>query len=334
MKKKPSKYEIRTQREFQKHLIKLAYFHYWKLQNNPEYIEFYNLVKEKKEKNEKKIIFLGDEREIDPDGRIQRRVKENPEDLFGNNTILYVYRRGKLITYLSEWGYLEKKFNLVFPINPHKKIDWGNFPNFKIFDDEIIEGFNLSKLYQPVSQINIDEYGQGGNEDFKSYYFGPILRVKIDLRYDKFEILSFLSKQIDLARLNRGIKKLNRDHLNKFHLYAQVWDLRKGQGKKSYREIGRILGKKISTVKSMFYRAFELIFNKPYDSDFFKNYKSMVYKESLRKYCDICEERKTCRDVCPDIISYIMQDWKEGNYREVQIGKSNIKIKSYLGYSK
>ena len=131
------------------------------------------------------------------------------------------------------------------------------------------------------------------------------------------------------------IEKLrHRDHTAKFHLYARIWDLRKGQYRKPFYEIARTIGISTSTIKTRFYRAFELIFGCSYDRERFKKLKKKVYKESLRRYCENCGERKICVDLCPDIAPFIMQDWRKRDRREVQPPENKPEVMAHLGLAK
>ena len=290
--------KISTLRKAWENSIRKAYFNYWRLQNNPEYIKFWEKVKSLGDKAYQKYIF-------------------NPPLKEGENYTEWRLRTNWEGEYKSWLVENMRKFGVWEPLpDPYKKIDWKNF--IKNPDKEIIDSMNNVYCY---------------NADSKRRF-----AVKIDPMEDDWEILHKVKITINFYRAwmaTRGIfKPTKKEHLEKFPLYAQVWDLRKSPGRKSFQEIAKIMKRKPSTVKMMFYKAFELIFGKPYDPDFFKDYKSKIPKRSLEKCCDTCEERKTCKEPCSIIIPYIMQDWKEKNYREVYLRESNIKIKSHLGYSK
>lgn len=301
-----------TRKHFQNYLVKRAYFCYWRLQNNPNYIDFYKKIKGKQARDLREVFFY------DPP------LLEGEKD--GDHRGLK-----------KKWGwhrYAEEKFKLgpFSVINPFKKIDWANFPKIQNPDQDIILALEYSRMFRPAFPSAF--LFAPTEEENRNHHLGPIVKFDIDIRCDNREIWGFLLKQIDLERASRGINCLNRDHLNKFHLYAQVWDLRKGQNRKPFREIARMGGVNISTTKSRFYKAFELIFGQAFDNDLFKKLKGPVYKESLAKYCENCSDRETCKDICPDVMSFVMQDWKERDYREVQAFENNPKIKAHLGLNK
>jgi hypothetical protein len=58
-----------------------------------------------------------------------------------------------------------------------------------------------------------------------------------------------------------------------------------------------------STVRKAYYRAVEDITGKRYDPD--EHSKRHIQKEQLEKYCEFCDERDTCTDVCPYILGYV-----------------------------
>jgi hypothetical protein len=84
----------------------------------------------------------------------------------------------------------------------------------------------------------------------------------------------------------------------------KVWEERRLR--KPYRQIAKELGIKESTARKRFGRAYELLFNKKYDPADFE--KPEVKKEYLKRVCTTCNERPTCKELCPDVIAFIEQD--------------------------
>jgi hypothetical protein len=260
--------------------IRRVYFEYWLLQNNIEYIQFYKGVLDKEGASEPLQWFKKDLR----------------------------------------------KFGLVSLVNPFRKIDWDYFREMKKPDKLLLLSMNLARddaFYAPVWLTpDLESYSRKEYEEYKRYEqeillerisnpltpFCPFVNVTIDLRFDKKEIIEGLHKIIDYHRKIWEIEPYNRDFINKFHLYAQTWDLRKGSERITFRDIARVMRTNFSTVKSRFYKAFELIYNKPYDPNLFIKAKKTVHKESLQRLCNDCNERETCTTPCPDIIQFIEQD--------------------------
>jgi hypothetical protein len=93
----------------------------------------------------------------------------------------------------------------------------------------------------------------------------------------------------------------------------------------------------ISVVTSRFYRAFELIYGRPYNPDLFKEVKRTVHKESLKRTCRDCRERKNCNPyTCPTYITeidkYANQDWIKRDYREITFSNLTERQRSRLGF--
>lgn len=269
-----------TRKKLRMEKIRRVYFEYWLLQNNIEYIKFYKGVLDKEKALETSPWFK--------------------EEL--------------------------RKFGLVSLVDPFKKIDWDYFREMRKPDKLLLYSMNLAKddtFYEPVWLTpDLESCSWKEYEEYKGYEgeillerisnpivpFCPFVNVTIDLRFDKKEIIEGLHKIIDLQRKCWEIEPCNRDFVNKFHLYVQTWDLRKGSERITFRQIARVMRTNISTVKSRFYKAFELIYKEPFDPNLFRKAKKTVHKESLGRYCDTCKERQTCTILCPDVIQYIEQD--------------------------
>jgi hypothetical protein len=69
-----------------------------------------------------------------------------------------------------------------------------------------------------------------------------------------------------------------------------------------------MLGKNSATVKKQFYRSFELIYSKKFNPNDYQ--KPEIKAEYLKRECSTCLEYSTCKDLCPDVLSYADQDTK------------------------
>ncbi len=271
-----------TRKKLRIEKIRRTYFEYWLLQNNAEYIKFYK-------------------RSLDEEKELRT----------------------------SKWSKKElRKFGLVNLVDPFRRIDWDYFRGERKPDILILLDMNLARddtFREPVwLTVDLESRSRKEYEEYKGYEieilldrmdkdnplapFCPLVNVTIDLRFDKKEIIQGLLEIIDSQRELWEIEPYRRDFINKFHLYAQTWDLRKGSERITFQQIAEVMRTNITTAKSRFYKAFELIYKKPYDPNLFKKNKKTVHKESLRKHCDTCKERQTCSTPCPDIIQYIEQD--------------------------
>lgn len=287
----------KTQKKLREERIKKAYFKYWQLQNHPDYIEWY------------KKYFTSNEPYLTDENKEQYESIILPQ--------------------------MRQKFKLNYmPVDPFKKIDWLNFKKILLEpDQQILLTFKGSQqVHGPITTFLIRKGIPAISEEMyrEMCPFGIIINLS---SFDKYEIIEAISQEIDYWRSAKRFHGLapHRDSFNKFHLYAQVWNLRRGGDRKSFPEIATMMGINISTIKSRFYKAFELIFGRSHTRDFFRESNFRVHKESLANYCSICKERENCVDPCPDVIPFIMQDWRERNREEVQALPKNPKIMAHLG---
>lgn len=301
----------KTRAKLKEETIKKAYFEYWRFQNNPTYLEFYN-----QNFNPHRL-----------EGELYSAWAERLECAEKMNRIV-----------IPE---LQKRFNLSYPpVDPFKRIDWFSFKNaLREPDKEILFTFKSAQKWRgPVitllTVMLCDEPLGYHWQDIKNRVKtvdSPLCFIP-NHTYDKKEILNAISNEMDEWEKMRRVKRIRRrDSINKFHLYAQVWDLRKGHPKKSFARIAEMTGASRSTVKARFYKAFELIFGYPFNSEHFSAFGKKVYRESLIRHCGDCGERDKCTDACPDIMPYIMQDWGKRNYKEVQPSENNPKVMAHLG---
>lgn len=86
----------------------------------------------------------------------------------------------------------------------------------------------------------------------------------------------------------------------------QVWEERRSR--KSFNQIAKELSIKEPTAKKRFYKAYELLYGKKYNPDYYE--KPEIKKAYLKKECSTCKERETCKELCPDVIAFVEQDNK------------------------
>lgn len=251
---------IKTRKQLKKERFQRIYFHYWKLQNNPEYIEFWK----------RETAFHED-------------FKKNPKEAFAkmdNNSFI-------------DSANISKKLGLGYVLfNPFKKIDWKGLIDFDKVDLDIIRGLTFSPIFSSVKVEGWEPKDQTGKF---------ILRLLIDISpiHDKKDILETVSVYIDKWREIRKIEpSKSRDQINKFHIYAQIWDLRKGFPKKSFKEIARELKRPTPTVVSQFKKAYEFLYNKPYESTDLKSIRRSLIRKTN---CKNCREYLFCKIPCPDM---------------------------------
>lgn len=253
----------RTHKQLKKERYQRIYFHYWKLQNNPEYIKFW----------EKQTTFLED-------------FQKNPEQTLAKVDKNFFTDSEEII-----------KFGLGGRLpDPYKKIDWKALIDSDKVDLDILRGLTFSPLFHSV---HVQRFHREVEPDQQPETRNPILRLLIDLSKDKEETLNQVSKYIDKWREIRKIElSKNRDQVGKFHIYAEIWDLRKGFPKLTFRDIGRKLKRPIKTVHSQFKRAYEYLYNKPYEST---EHRAVIRSFVRKTSCKNCPERFSCKIPCPEI---------------------------------
>lgn len=260
----------KTKKVTKRETITRAYYEYWRLQNNPEYVKFYNEAK-----SLKSLPQIPDHKT----GWVNSNMRRfGIWDKFDRRGAPYTKDGRKIVDPLPL-------------VDPNKRINWSGIESGEV-DEEIISIMNLN-LFKPaaIRDVILRE-GQ------------PIVYVSMNLRYDKTEILHSISEWIDRLKKDRGIReslRMSRDQLNKIPLYAQVWELRRDR--KTFPEIARQLKIPTGTVRMRYYHAYDVIYNHRYQSDLRKR----IDKETLRKYCEICPDR-TCKILCPDVLPYVDQD--------------------------
>lgn len=267
----------KSRKEIQKQNIKKAYFDFWRIQNNPAYIEFWKKVKSLGDEVFKKYIF-------DPP---MKKGETYPEWFMRTEA----QGKGKK----ESWFVKEmKSFGVWLPLpDPQKKINWINFDENP--DKDIIESMTCAYGY---------------NVHLRERF--PIM---IDPLLDDYEIKGqveiYVKFLLTWMKTAGKIKPASRDQINKYHLYAQVWDLRKPP-RKTFPEIASMLKIHSSTAKSMLQKAYELIFNEPFDRKAYEQKIKKLIKKNDLKLCNTCSDH-TCikegrfKNYCPDMMFHLKQ---------------------------
>jgi hypothetical protein len=194
---------------------------------------------------------------------------------------------------------LLQKFKLShpFPVDPFKKIDWSNFKKILLEPDrEILKTFDRFQRNGGGAVVTISprafEYAPFAvSEALRglSHYKYPFCFIPNIVDYDKEEIFEQIAQQIDSWRKIETIKKLrHRDHINKFHLYTQVWEWRKDRI-----PFSKMPGTEATNI-SRYRKAGKLL-----------GYPGTAH-EGDRKVCDNCDERASgCKIPCPDLLFHL-----------------------------
>ena len=179
----------KTQKKLREERIKKAYFKYWQLQNNPNYIEWY------------KKYFTSNETYL---------TDKNKEEY--ESIILPQMRQ---------------KFNLNYiPVDPFKKVEWLNFKKALLEpDQQILLTFKGSQqIHGPITTFFIRKGIPPISEEMYREIcpFGIILNLR---SFDKYEILGAVSQEIDFWR---SAKNFVDYHLVEIHLISFIFMHRSG----------------------------------------------------------------------------------------------------------
>lgn len=151
--------------------------------------------------------------------------------------------------------------------------------------------------------------------------------LRVDLSRKRSELLREFTLFLDLAEAHRESGDVPEDWKQNFSTWEpdtsrfrseawqalEVWRLRRKR--KTYKDIARTLKIGLQAAKMAFRRAYELIEGKPYRPEAFKRENLPVSTSELGKTCSTCPIRSTCKELCPDMLVFIDQDY--GSQREV-----------------
>ena len=87
----------------------------------------------------------------------------------------------------------------------------------------------------------------------------------------------------------------------------KVWRLRKERI--PFSEIARSLGTTEDAAKKAFYRAYERTQARPYDPSRYRQDGQKINTWDLTKSCQVCPNRRTCTELCPEILRFVDQDF-------------------------
>lgn len=147
-------------------------------------------------------------------------------------------------------------------------------------------------------EIEIDE-GKGVQEGY--FYF----RIKCNV--PRALIHFSLDHYLIRMNMNKPRKRFREEQIEAL----KIWEERRLR--KPFRQIASELNIREPAAKKQFYKAHEIIFGKKYNPADYE--KPEIKKEYLKRECNTCKERPTCKDQCPDVIEFVEQDSK-GYLRE------------------
>lgn len=234
------------------------------------------------------------------------------------------------------------KFSCLNPSRPYSDLPSDIKPIFE--GTEPIKSLHREKLLKEIRRtLKLWSYG---GKDNPILHFEPeqymLLAVEMSIRPGMFpRNVEYMGINLDASRtdLREAFEAFLKTHIRpktgkgdeKMYFGAHktaliVWDLR--AQRKTFPEIQKITGMDKDTAKKKFYRAYELIYGKPYDPSQYE--RPAVYKTSMIGLCSDCKQWSTCRVLCPDAIAFVDQDTRY--QRDMTFGDTDIMTKRAMGF--
>lgn len=190
----------------------------------------------------------------------------------------------------------------TFYARPRQSVFFSSYPirSNRVEDSDAC----LNKLLEIVRDINFStEYLRNGSVILTSEPINPVnyggILLGIDIRADRDIIHYLVDYYLDTygaVRSNNRFRKEKYDALS-------VWQERKLR--KPFKQIAKELGIKESAAKMRFCKAYELLYGKKYDPADYE--KPEIKKKYLKKECNTCKEKPTCKTLCPDVIAFVAE---------------------------
>lgn len=215
----------------------------------------------------------------------------------------------ELLKYQNE---MEKKaIKLPFPIKFFAaqpcKTEFGREVKFPSNGD--YEDYFKRKI---VDVIDFSVQRKGGL--FVTFYINP--------NATREKILFLIEKWLSPHLMKRSVKRFRTEALRDLEVYRlraigkviqfpiyrgrekKPEEYRQTVKKKSFVEIGAELGMNKDAARKAYNRAYELIYGMPYR----KGVEAKVQKALLKKECNTCKDRPSCKELCSDVLAYAAQD--------------------------
>jgi len=220
-------------------------------------------------------------------------------------------------------GLLRETFGIA--LDPFRRPEWfDRLDPYKQNDAAIV------RFHYPLPAISLVMGGTPEEHRYRTTAseLKPSERLlRVDLSRKRSELLREFTLFLDLVEAHCGSGDVPEDWTlnyaawqpdnSRFRSEAwqalEVWRLRRQR--KTYKDIARTLGIGLQAAKMAFRRAYELIEGKPYMPEAFKRENLPVSTSELGKTCLDCPIRSTCKELCPDMLRFVDQDY--GSQREV-----------------
>lgn len=235
-----------------------------------------------------------------------------------------------------------KYFNLLDPSRTYPEIPDKLKP---VFEEKVpIKSLHREELLKEIRKtLKYWSYIEKDNPLWKLEVNEFILQaVEMSIRPGMFpRNVEYMGINLDASRteLRAAFEKFLKNHIREkrskgdekqyfgAHKTAlMVWDLR--AQRKTFPDIQKTTGIDKNTVKKKFYRAYELIYRKKYNPADYEH--PPIREKYIKRHCRTCEQRPTCKELCPDVIGYVDQD-NMGYQREMTFGDMDILTKAAKG---
>jgi hypothetical protein len=164
--------------------------------------------------------------------------------------------------------------------NPEKTSELKRAMNEKQFDENIIRNI-----------LDDDMFSQAAYVDDEDLIWDRYMNIRVNLSLPKNVILAEVGQLLDRYKKKYKFNTDKRLILSDANEVFQVWALYEQAGKQSsrrtFKDTARITGRKLSTVKDQWRKAFKWIYNQPYDakSKYLTEKKKAIVEKELCLKC-------------------------------------------------
>lgn len=153
-------------------------------------------------------------------------------------------------------------------------------------------------------------------------YLKPSERLlRVDLSRKKSELLAEFKAFLDQVDRFRKADTLPKEWADNYQTWtpdtsrerAEAWDQlkvwRMRKERYSFSEIARAMEITQDAAKKAFYRAYERTQGRAYEPDRYRKDGQKMNTWDMAKTCQTCPDRRTCSELCPEIMRYVDQDY-------------------------
>lgn len=148
------------------------------------------------------------------------------------------------------------------------------------------------------------------NPELKILDKNGYLTLKINPKEARIKVHYVIDSFLDIYG-TREDTRFRKERIKAYH----VWEERKLR--KPFKQIAVELGITEPTAKKRYYKAYELLYEKKYAPAEFD--KPEIKRAYLKRECNTCAEKLTCKDLCPDVIAFVEQDTRPDSERHLEL---------------